>query len=107
MALALKKGGTYVISDKTADKNSRAVYHYTPGSYNAQKGKLLLQISSLELSRIDFHSIQYPEENQTLQYATNLSPNMSGMLEYKYVCCVNNYKYCIIMYLTLYLLLRH
>lgn len=80
MVLALKKGGTFVVPDKGANKKARPVFHYTPGSYNAQKGKLLLQISSLEFSTIDFHSIVYPEENQTLKYAMNLSPNMSGML---------------------------
>lgn len=78
MALSLKKVGTFVLPDKTADKNATAIYHYTPGSYNAQKGLLLLQISSLESSNVALHSIQYPEENQTLQYAMNLSPNMSG-----------------------------
>lgn len=79
MYLSLKKGGTYILPEKAGDKNARACYHYTPGSYNSQKGMLLLQISSLDLSTVDFHSIQYPEENQKLQYAMKLSPNMSGM----------------------------
>jgi hypothetical protein len=78
MALSLMKGGTYLIPDKTVIKDKKPVYHYTPGSYNAQKGKMLLQISSLDFSSVEFHSIMYPEENQTLEYAIKLSPNMSG-----------------------------
>ena len=78
MALSLMKGGTFAIPGKVADKSSQPVFHFSPGSYNSQKGKLLLLISSLDSSNINFHSIVYPEENQTLEYATNLSPNMSG-----------------------------
>ena len=78
MALSLMKGGTFAIPGKVADKSAQPVLHFSPGSYNSQKGKLLLLISSLDSSDINFHSIVYPEENQTLEYATNLSPNMSG-----------------------------
>jgi len=72
----LFKGEVYTIpKEKSLD---RPRYWYFPGSLNAQKGRLFLRCcsSSLDFSTIDFRCIEYPEYNQTLEFA-KICPNMS------------------------------
>ena len=70
----LMKGGVYTIPKGKTRDHPR--YWYSPGSLNSQKGHLLLRCSSLDYSTIDFRCIEYPEYNQTLEFA-RICPNMS------------------------------
>lgn len=68
------QGGVYTVPMEQSRDRPR--YWYSPGSFNSQKGHLFLRTSSLEHSEIDFRQIEFPEYNQSLEYA-RLCPNMS------------------------------